>query len=265
MLSYLQHPLCAEAAVQLPWYAVRWCPLCRSERVRVWLVPSAAADAVTRLHSTSSSSLLARAPSSTAVVLPSDPVQIDVVSAGGPAWLLWVCLQVLLLAVCGRVVMDSACCCCCCCCCCCVQDLSIDFDNDLAFPLYSYIGAGAFGQVGLTIVPGLVEHYCWNRVMGPPAWSGHTGGPPARFHCTQPDLGPTQRHTPKSRTSQHGMLHPCSPPSWPQVHRALLRGALPVAVKLLANSGVPVTPSMVASLVEEMHIMSRVSHPNIVK
>ncbi len=53
----------------------------------------------------------------------------------------------------------------------------------------------------------------------------------------------------------------CSPL---QVHRAILKGRLPVAVKMVpcpANA----PPRMADSLLEEIKIMSRISHPNCVK
>ena len=112
-----------------------------------------------------------------------------------------------------------------------VQDIEMDFERDLAFPLYSYIGAGAFGQVHGS----KAEAACCAAELGPlmkaACQQRYCAGGCGLWACTSSGIMAGSGATLE--------LHPAAACTTRrrQVHRAILRGTLPVAVKVLTGSG----------------------------
>jgi hypothetical protein len=136
-------------------------------------------------------------------------------------------------------------------------DLALTLAHDLTFPMYSFIGAGAFAQVGRKRAAG---------TRGAPTPARGPRGPPGCSPCAPRSAAAGARLGCRSRCPSASAPTPI--PAAPQVHRAILRGATPVAVKLLCSpallpDGAP-SPHA-AALLDELRIMSRVPvHPNIV-
>lgn len=133
-------------------------------------------------------------------------------------------------------------------------DLAMDANTDLAFPSNSFIGQGAFGQVSTVIRGNQTGYSC--------------GGKRLCLWChlcsmSVPACGQLSRNCVCVLSICPSAACDCA---LLQVHRALLRGRHPVAVKMLTDPDLRAAdPDTLRSFREELMIMAKLDHPHILR